>query len=339
MRAALGQRDHPDLGERALALVVGRFPEPGGVVRLVRGVEGGAVHRDQPPRPVERPRGVRGGDRHAHPVEQRRQHRRAQPGAGLGDRRRGRHPPCPAPPRRPRQPRHELAHHLLVALRGEQRQRHHVVHDQPRRQQPRPLLSTALSCDDLIHRPGRERPGQHPDPHPIRQPITRPGLDLTSSGHPRTLPDHDLSYRYCPSGPWPHRGSTVERLARQPRLHQDRCRRRRRAASTGDRRPFHRAPHDIAAAQPGCPVDGDRSRPSPPSTTWLRSRHVGGRRCRSRFAGSLVVRIKLARNQAPRGVGVRSHPGYSAIEAMRTAMTDADDLRSASNGVCGEFVL
>ena len=134
-------------------------------------------------------------------------------------------------------------------------------------------------------------------PHPLAVPLCH--LSPSSvDGHP---PD-DAKWPDHPSGPMAapreHRRAAGAAAPAPPRPVSSKT----PGCVAGDRRPFHRAPHDIAAAQPGCPVDGDRSRPSPPSTTWLRSRHVGGRRCRSRFAGSLVVRIKLARNQAPRGL-------------------------------------
>src|SRR5680860_960118 len=114
---------------------------------------------------------VRRGQRHAAALEQRLQRRGPQPRAGLEDRRLARHRPLATPARLPRQPLHQVAHHLLVARLGEQRHRQHVIDDQPRRQQPRPLLLPARCGDHRIHQLRRKRARQQPKGHMVRQPL------------------------------------------------------------------------------------------------------------------------------------------------------------------------
>jgi hypothetical protein len=69
----------------------------------------------------------------------------------------------------------QLGHHLPVPAvpAPEQPQRQHEVHHQPGRQQPPALLPGARRPDNLIDQVRRERPGQHPDRDPVRQPAVR----------------------------------------------------------------------------------------------------------------------------------------------------------------------
>jgi hypothetical protein len=138
--AALGQRDHPHLGEASGQRTAGlrgraRTSEPGPVRWRVLHIQGGPVHAQHPsasPEPTRR-RGGREGTGNL--LEQQPQGQRSQPGPGprQGLLRRDHHRD---PPRRPRQRPGELAHHPTAAHVHEQRQRQHVVHDQPGRQHP-----------------------------------------------------------------------------------------------------------------------------------------------------------------------------------------------------------
>jgi len=172
--------------------------EGGGVGVGVRHVDGRAVDADQPPVPVERPRRGRGRQRHARPVEQLRQRLRPKPGPGLGDRDLRGHREVLRAVGGPRQPLGQAAHHLLITGRGEQRHRQHVVDRQMRRQQPVALLTPPGHVDDLIYQLARERRGQHPQCHPVTEPLTRldphlPGPWHTTKNTTRVV----LSYGYC----------------------------------------------------------------------------------------------------------------------------------------------
>ena len=73
------------------------------------------------------------------------------------------------------QPVGQLGHHLPVAAvpAPEQPQCQDEVHDQTGRQQPAADLPGSRRPDHLIHQIRRERPGQHPDRDPVRQPPVR----------------------------------------------------------------------------------------------------------------------------------------------------------------------
>ena len=94
MGAAFGDRDHADLREGGLlAPMGGRTTKR----RLVGGgvghVQAGPIDRQQPPAPIPGALGVGGGQRPGDLDKQSSERLGAQPGAGLGDRRRARHPP------------------------------------------------------------------------------------------------------------------------------------------------------------------------------------------------------------------------------------------------------
>ena len=71
MRAALGEGDEANLGESRLSAPGVVAPEGSEVARRVRDVEDGAVHRHEPPVPVLRTLGCRGGERTTGALEQR----------------------------------------------------------------------------------------------------------------------------------------------------------------------------------------------------------------------------------------------------------------------------
>ena len=100
------------------------------------------------------------------------------------------------------QPVGQLGHHLPVPAvpAPEQPQREHEVHHQPGRQQPAPLLPRPRHLDGLIDQLRRERPGQHPDRDPVRQPpVRRQTLRTIMSHKTVTLPHHALR-----QGHWPY---------------------------------------------------------------------------------------------------------------------------------------
>ena len=89
----------------------------------------------------------------------------------------------------------QLGHHLPVPAvpAPEQPQRQHEIHHQPGRQQPAALLPRPRRLDDLIDQVRRERPGQHPDRDPVRQPaVRRQTLSTIMSHKTVTLPHHSL---------------------------------------------------------------------------------------------------------------------------------------------------
>jgi hypothetical protein len=71
-------------------------------------------------------------------------------------------PPGPLPGRDESQPAEHLAHHLLVNLAEEQRQRDHVIDDQPRRKQALSFLFAARFQEHLIDQIPRVNPRDHP---------------------------------------------------------------------------------------------------------------------------------------------------------------------------------
>ncbi len=137
--------------------------EHAGIGAGVGDIDGRAVDADQPPVPVVRSPRRRRRQRQASPVEQLRQRLRPQPRPGLGDRDltgqlvllRATGPP---------QPLSQVAHHLLMTGRGEQRHRQHVVDRQMRRQQPVALLTPTRRLDDLIHQRSSALPLTFPAP-------------------------------------------------------------------------------------------------------------------------------------------------------------------------------
>jgi hypothetical protein len=108
-----------------------------------------------------------------------------QPGTGLEDRRLTRQSVGLArhPARSPRQPVGQQTEHVLVGALGVQRHPNREVGHHPRRQRPVPLLSPPNLGDHLINQPRRERPGQHPHRHQIRQPTLRHRLGPSSTRH------------------------------------------------------------------------------------------------------------------------------------------------------------
>ena len=101
------------------------------------------------------------------------------------------------------QPVGQLGHHLPVPAvpAPEQPQRQHEVHHQPRRQQPAPLLPRPRHLNGLIDQLRRERPGQHPDRDPVRQPpVRRQTLRTIMSHKTVTLPHHALRQGHWAAG-------------------------------------------------------------------------------------------------------------------------------------------
>jgi hypothetical protein len=190
MGAAFCQRSNPDLREGTCALPARRArpPEETFIGRAVGQVERGTVYRHQPPVPVKRPGARLSGHRRAHRGEQRPQRLRPQPGPRPRDRRRGRHPPGPLPPPRIGQPFGQQAGHLLIALAEEQAHRQHVIDHHPRREQPAAPLHPARLGDNPVYQLRRERHRQKPNRDPVRQPLTRRRLHLSSTRHAGTLP-------------------------------------------------------------------------------------------------------------------------------------------------------
>jgi site-specific DNA recombinase len=194
MRAALAQRSDPDLREGACARSAWR-PRPAKETRIGRGIghiERGAIHRDQPPGPVERPGCGLGGQRLAYRGEQRPQRLGPQPGPRPRDRRRGRHPPAPLPPPRIGQSLGQQPGHLLIPLAEKQAHRQHVINHHPRWQQPAPPLHPPRLRHHPVHQLRRERHRQKPNRDPVRQPLTGRRLHLPSTRHPGTLPGSQL---------------------------------------------------------------------------------------------------------------------------------------------------
>ena len=86
----------------------------------------------------------------------------------------------------------QLGHHLPVPAvpAPEQPQGQHEIHHQPGRQQPPPLLPRPGDLDDLIHQLRRERPRQHPDRDPVRQPAVRRQTLRTIMSHKTVTISH-----------------------------------------------------------------------------------------------------------------------------------------------------
>ena len=79
----------------------------------------------------------------------------------------------PGPERlRPVQARHQLVPHLGVAGLEEQHHRQQVVHHHPRGQRPLALLAYPACSTARSTSSGGEHLRQHPDPDPVRQPVT-----------------------------------------------------------------------------------------------------------------------------------------------------------------------
>ena len=190
MGTALSQRGNPDLreGTRALPARRARPAEETRVGHGVRQVECGAIHRHQPPGPVERPGAHLAGQRRAHLGEQRPQRLGPQPRPRPADRRRRRHLPGPPPPPRIRQPLGQQPGHLLIPLTEKQAHRQHEVDHHPGRQQPAPPLHPPRLSNHPVHQLRRERHRQQPNRDPVRQPLISPRLHLPSTRHAGTLP-------------------------------------------------------------------------------------------------------------------------------------------------------
>ena len=199
MGAALGQGDQAQLGERTLA----RSPPRPGFAELlnigggVGDIQCGAVHAHQPASPPKGARRAVGRQGNAAPGEQLGQGYFPQTGSCLGECRLTGHAPALAPSGLPRQALDQVAHHLLVALRGEQGQGHHVVGHQTGRQQPgAPLLAARLG-QNAVNLFGWERPGQHPKGDMIGQPLVVLRLHPSGSRHAReNNTDVTLTYGY-----------------------------------------------------------------------------------------------------------------------------------------------
>ena len=205
----LGRRDPSDLRERAVPGLIRGPPEERGVLLAVRHVRRGPVHRDHPQPAAEDARRAARARRPRRVLEQHPDRVGAQLPAPARQRGDVRLPPPPALPRidpavRVQPPGQQvraaplavqavrqLQHHLPVPAvpAPEQPQGQHEIRHQPGRQQPAPLLPRPRHLDDLIDQLRRERPGQHPDRDPVRQPpVRRQPLSTIMSHKTVTLP-------------------------------------------------------------------------------------------------------------------------------------------------------
>jgi len=158
------------------------------LVRLAVGdIQARAIQAHQPKPPVERPprrlARQRAGDR----PEQQLKRLPAQPLAGLVDRRLGRHLPTLPPTRLPRQPLHQLTHHLLIGAVGKQHQCQHVIDHDPRRQKPMPTLHPPRLRHHPVHQLRREHARQNTDRDVIGQTRIRRRLALAGPRHTTTM--------------------------------------------------------------------------------------------------------------------------------------------------------
>ncbi len=159
VRAALGQRQQPDLRVAALG-----HAELTGILRGISRVYPRPVPGHQPQAERERPGRPLAGQRSPPQVEQQLQRLGAEPLPRLGQRRTGRQRQAVQVP----QPVREPPHHRPVARRSaavrstEQAQTEHEIHHQPRGQQPLPLLTAARQLDHLIDECRGDLPGQDP---------------------------------------------------------------------------------------------------------------------------------------------------------------------------------
>src|SRR5665811_1578552 len=159
-----------------------RPTEAGPVRRRVLHIQRCAVHAEHPPSPPKTARGVRASQRARDRLEKQPQGKGAQPAPGPRQRLlRGQH--HRDPPSGPRQRPSEPAHHPPAAHVHEQRQRQHVVHDQPRREHPCPFLPCLGRLNDRLDRCPRERPRQQPYRDPVRETVLVPQYLLSCSTH------------------------------------------------------------------------------------------------------------------------------------------------------------
>ena len=114
-------------------------------------------------------------DRSRGPFEQSPHRRLAETLPGLAQRRGGGHVPVPFPRGDEPQPADHLAHHFFVGLAEKQRQRDHVIDDQPGRQQAVTLFLAARFGDYLIDQVTSINARNHAQAQVIRQPA-RPWL-------------------------------------------------------------------------------------------------------------------------------------------------------------------
>jgi hypothetical protein len=181
--AALRQRHRPQLRIRVgRPAAVGAPTEERRVLHRVRHVAGEPVHRHHTQLTPEHPRRDRRPLRTLDPVEQQPQRLRSQPGLSLRDRGcRRRLPPTPTRTSH-RQRVDQLRQHQTVARPHEQPARQHEQHHQPGRQTSVAHLPHIRRVDHLIDQVVGERPRQHTDRDPIRQPLpSRPSLTRKTS--------------------------------------------------------------------------------------------------------------------------------------------------------------
>lgn len=178
--AALGQGHHPGLRVRRRAgpALLGVF----GQVRLGVGqVEHHPVDGHHPPPLAPGSRGGGLGHRNRDPPEQLGHHLLTQTRPGLGQGAGGRHRPRARPGPRVAQSVHQGPDHFLVPV-GEQRQRHHEIHDHVRGQQPGTFLPPIQLDEDFVHQEPRNRGGEYPDGKMVRQTPRVPGGPCFSHG-------------------------------------------------------------------------------------------------------------------------------------------------------------
>ena len=261
----LGRRHPPDLRERAVPGLVRRPAEERGVLLCcpARPSWTRPSRHDPQPAAEDARRAVR-ARRPRHVLEQHPDRVRAQFPAPARQRGDVRLLPPPALPRvdpavRVQLPGQQvraaplvvqavrqLGHHLPVPAvpAPEQPQGQHEIRHQPRRQQPAPLLPRPRHLDDLIDQLRRERPGQHTDRDPVRQPpVRRQPLSTIMSHKTVTLSHQALRQGHCADGPpgYGRTGRFLKALVGGPKRHSLRRGWRGRLQATRSHRRYLRA--------------------------------------------------------------------------------------------------
>ena len=248
----LGRRHPPDLRERAVPGLVRRPAEERVILLAVRNVRHGPVYRHDPQPAAEHPRRPVRSRRPRHLLEQHPDRCLPELAAAPRQRRDVRLPPPPAVPgidpavlvQLPGQQVSaaplvvqavgQLGHHQPVPAvpAPEQPQGQHEVHHQPRRQQPPALLPGSRRLNDLINQIRRERPGQHPDRDPVRQPPVRRQPLSTIMSH-KTVTISHLTLRQGHWGHWPRSRATAAGAMRDCLLFRRACAGSGKSAWTG----------------------------------------------------------------------------------------------------------
>ncbi len=184
MRAALDQAEQPRLREGAVAARGGRIAEELGVGLLIGHVHATAVQRHQAPAPIPAARRFGRCQRPQDALRQPPHHLGAEPAARLRDRRLARLHRLGRPAAEPVQTFANHPQHFFQRRLAPQRQRHHVVHDRRRRQQPVAMTASPGFFEHLVDQRPRAHAGQHAGADQVRN-IDLRRQRLAGPGHRR----------------------------------------------------------------------------------------------------------------------------------------------------------